>query len=319
MFPPRRAVGQTPPVPVLRPTPQSFVVVDLEGADRSDGVVRWAKKILLDGAANLARSRTYGWATLGERSSGASAGISAPPEERTDAVAAFLEAAVGDSGQIALDPGKGLDWSELAPLRAADWRSGIRSADDGEELQRSLLAAGVIAAATTACGDLAGRRVVIEGPEAIANVLGGAFAEAGAAVVNPEDTSAASALGASGDLLCCGSAVGMIDHQSIAGLDVGWVVPWGPMPVTTRGLAVGRRSGTQVLPDFVTTIGPLVAAIAGPDDTVGTVTERTAELVAAVMAEVLDHEEGPLVGACVRAEAFLSTWQETLPFGRPIA
>jgi hypothetical protein len=91
------------------------------------------------------------------------------------------------------------------------------------------------------------------------------------------------------------------------------------MPVTTRGLAVGRRSGTQVLPDFVTTIGPLVAAIAGPDDSVGTVTERTAELVAAVMAEVLDHEEGPLVGACVRAEAFLSTWQETLPFGRPIA
>lgn len=319
MFPPRRAVGQTPPVPVLRPTSQSFVVLDLEGADRSDGIVRWAKKILLDGAANLARSRTYGWATLGERISGASAGISAPPEERSDAVAAFVDAAVGSAGQIALDPGKGLDWSELAALRAADWRSDLRSADDGDGLQRSLLAAGVVAAAAAACGELADRRVVLEGPEPIAGVLGAAFTEAGATVVNPEDTSATTALGAAGDLLCCGSAVGMIDHQMISGLDVGWIVPWGPMPVTTRGLAVGRRSGTQVLPDFVTTVGPLLAAMAGPDETSGTLSEQTAQVVAAVIGEVLDHEEGPLVGACVRAEAFLSTWQETLPFGRPIA
>jgi hypothetical protein len=306
-------------VPVLRPTQESFVVVDLEGADRSDGIVRWAKKILLDGAANLARSRTYGWATLGERISGASAGISAPPEERSEAVAAFLDAAVGTAGQVALDPGKGLDWSELAPVRAADWRSDLRSGDDGEEVQRSLLAAGVVAAATAASGDLAGRRVVLEGPEPVAGVLGTAFAEVGATVVNAEDTTAPAALGAAGDILCCGSAVGMIDHRAISGLDVGWIVPWGPMPVTTRGLAVGRRSGTQVLPDFVTTIGPLLAAVAGTDDTVGTVSQRTSDLVAAVIAEVLDHEDGPLVGACVRAEAFLTTWQETLPFGRPIA
>ena len=31
------------------------------------------------------------------------------------------------------------------------------------------------------------------------------------------------------------------------------------------------------------------------------------------------HADGPLLGACHRAEAFLRTWQDTLPFGRPLA
>jgi hypothetical protein len=34
--------------------------------------------------------------------------------------------------------------------------------------------------------------------------------------------------------------------------------------------------------------------------------------------EVLGDDEGPVLGACERAEAFLGTWMEALPFGRPI-
>ena len=306
-------------MPVLRPTPQSFVVVDLEGAERSDGVARWAKKILLDGAANLARSRTYGWATVGEPVSGASAGISAPPEDRAEAVDGFVAAAVGSADRIALDPGKGLDWSDLESVRGADWRSPLCSGTDAEALQRSLVAAGTVAAAGAACGGLDGRRVVLEGPEPMGTVLAASFTAAGATIVNAEDTTAGTALGSSGDLLCCGSAVGMIDHGAIGGLEVDWIVPWGPMPVTTRALAVGRRSGTTVLADFVSTVGPLLAAVAADGDTVESVTARTTELVEAVTGEVLGHEDGPLVGACLRAEAYLATWRDTLPFGRPIA
>jgi len=38
-----------------------------------------------------------------------------------------------------------------------------------------------------------------------------------------------------------------------------------------------------------------------------------------VVAEVADHDDGPIIGACMRAEAFLSDWQDDLPFGRPMA
>jgi hypothetical protein len=38
-----------------------------------------------------------------------------------------------------------------------------------------------------------------------------------------------------------------------------------------------------------------------------------------VLDEVLEHEKGPLLAACYRAETFLRTWRETLPFGRPLA
>ena len=41
--------------------------------------------------------------------------------------------------------------------------------------------------------------------------------------------------------------------------------------------------------------------------------------VGGAVREVHGHDEGPLLGACERAEAFLATWQDELPFGRPLA
>ena len=40
---------------------------------------------------------------------------------------------------------------------------------------------------------------------------------------------------------------------------------------------------------------------------------------AALMAGALNSDDGPFLGACYAAEAFLSTWQDELPFGRPLA
>ena len=37
------------------------------------------------------------------------------------------------------------------------------------------------------------------------------------------------------------------------------------------------------------------------------------------MVEALTSDDGPFLGACYSAEAFLSTWQDELPFGRPLA
>jgi hypothetical protein len=100
------------------------------------------------------------------------------------------------------------------------------------------------------------------------------------------------------------------------------VVPSGPIPVTAKGLAVLRRQGVRVLPDFITTAGAMLGGL-GPALEGAAGTTRGADEVSAqvreALGEVLDHEQGPLLGACHRAETFLRTWREQLPFGRPLA
>lgn len=98
------------------------------------------------------------------------------------------------------------------------------------------------------------------------------------------------------------------------------VVPSGPTPVTAKALARLRRAGKVVVPDFVSTAGPLfagwpAAGPGGPEDPA----RAAAEAIRGVMVDVMDHPDGPLLAACYRAEAYLATWCEQLPFGRPIA
>ena len=38
-----------------------------------------------------------------------------------------------------------------------------------------------------------------------------------------------------------------------------------------------------------------------------------------ILDETSDHADGGFLGACYHAESFLSTWQDSLPFGRPLA
>ena len=44
----------------------------------------------------------------------------------------------------------------------------------------------------------------------------------------------------------------------------------------------------------------------------------TADTVEAVMSETVEHDDGPFMAACYRAESCLQTWQDELPFGRPL-
>ena len=123
---------------------------------------------------------------------------------------------------------------------------------------------------------------------------------------------------AASGMLVVGSKVGVLDHEVAARLDVKAIVPWGPLPITAKALAALTRSGVAALPDFVTTAGELASwGFDGAD--LDARRTQAADMVTAVLAEVADHEDGPLLGACYRAEAFLSTWRETLPFGRPMA
>ena len=280
-------------------TADAFVVVDLAEAETAVGVVRVARKLLVDGAWNLARSLTYAAASFEFKVSGASAGINADGEGRDDAVsAAIAELAARTAAPVLLlDAGKGARPDDLGPLSVADTRSPERN-------KPGLLASGVVAAAAAAA-PLAGRTVCIEKSLAADLGLADAFTAAGATVVDD------AGLTTECDVLVVGSKPGLIDHDLVADLRCRLIVPAGPLPVTARGLAFAVRAGIVVLPDFVTTAAPLIAGL-DPDG------GEPATRIAAVIAEVADHPEGHLLRACERAEKFLVEWA-TVPFGRPLA
>jgi glutamate dehydrogenase/leucine dehydrogenase len=330
-------------------TVDAFVVFDLDDAPTSLGVVRSAPKILVDGATWLARSQTYQLASFELKAGGASAGVNAPPDARDAAVAAFaaeIEPWVA-AGRLVPDAAKGVRPDDLAPLRSVD----PRPADYWDRCP-SLAATGIVASLEVALDGLEGRTIAIEGFDDASAVVVTGVAERGARVVavgtaagtavdpagfpadavagawgahgvdlvrelaaDPEPVGAV--LGATADALVCGSRAGVVDHGVAAGCSVGVVVPSGPIPVTAKGLAVLRRAGVVVLPDFITTAGPLLGGAAPVLD--GAAPPDVAPAIAAALRDVIGHEQGPVLGACHRAEAFLRTWRSELPFGRPLA
>lgn len=290
----------------------AFIVIDLDDAPVCTGIVRLARKILHDGAANLARSTTYGYAVLGMQRGGASAGINAVGDDRDAAVAAFVAdlASWQDSPRVLLDAGKGVRADEIQSLSAADNRDGAR-----HERGPTLLASGVVAAAATALdGGLDGRRVAVEDiGEPTAEIVR-AFGVAGAEVTTAE----AGSLDADADVLAIGSRPSVLAHEQVPALRCKVVVPTGPLPVTTRALAHCRARGIEVLADFVTTAGLLMAQWPPRETTDTELATLVADRVGEIVAEDIAGADGAFVASCRRAEGFLGTWVDTLPFGRPI-
>lgn len=293
----------------------AFVVVDLPDAAAS-GVVRRARKILESSARDLARSATYTFASFGMQRSGASAGINAEGDAIDEAVAAFtteLGPSV-EAGRLHLEAGKGISAEQLAPLRQVSPAGSHAGSND-------LLAASVVAAtAWSVGGDLAGRTVAIEGRNLAPPELLTAMTNAGATVVDVWGVEDKPWLvwGAEVDAILAGSKPGTLTHQGTDYITAKAIVPWGPIPATTKAFAQLQRGGqVTVVPDFVSIAGYLVGGFLDGDER-----EITASLVTKVV-EILEessgHPDGVLLGACYLAEAFIETWQERKPFGRPLA
>jgi glutamate dehydrogenase (NAD(P)+) len=330
-------------------TVDGFVLLDLENAPGAVGVVRSAPKILVGGAEMLARSVTYSFAAFGVRAGGASAGVNAKPEDRSAAVAAFAAEVAGFDPPVLIDAAKGIDPADLAALTAKDpRRPELRAVTDGVSGADDLLAAGVLAAAEAAGGPLSGKRAVIEGFGPTGIALARRLAEAGATVVAVATTAgtalepggfdpmalaeawaaqgdamaksigssqkpAWAAWGADADIVFCGSKAGAMTHEGAALLKARTVVPIAPVPVTAKALAVMGRAGVTYVPDFVAIAAPLLAGSADVDP--ADCPARIAELVR----DLAGSPDGLFLAACARAEAFLRSWQDALPFGRPLA
>ena len=287
-------------------TVDAFIVFDLADAPESVGVVRSARKILPGGATDLARSMTYAFATFEMRRSGASAGINALDDDRTDAVAKFTAeiASMVGSGRFLPEPGTRVPRTALAPLAKSDPRAAV-----GEVAEEATVA-GVVAAAAQASGGLDGRTVAIEGSGPICDALRIAVEDRGSTIVEMNGQT---------DVLFAGSKMGAVHHAVAEQLQVGTLVPYGPIPVTARALAVLGRAGTTVVPDFISTAGALFAWWPTGDPTPEAVAADAAAKITASLEEIADHPDGLFLAAAYRAESFLSTWQDTLPFGRPLA
>lgn len=325
-----------------------FVVTDLDGLAQHAGVARCAPKILADSAWLLARCATYQYAASERAVGGASVGINAAADARTETIPAAV-AALGDlaASGLALDAGKGLNDSDLAPLFAVDPRPPDYVVD-----RDRLVAEGVAAAiatvrpldgATVAVDSFdpvtralaetvargGGRLVlVVAGNEAVANpdgidpeALAAASGDAGGLAALGTPTDPASVFGAEVDVLAVGSKLGAIDHNAAAGVRAGLVAPTNWVPVTTRALAVLARGGVTVLPDFVALAGAVPASGLGgevPADPL----EAGRSLVTGLMAEsaagVGDTWSNLVLAACARAEAFLTAAGHDLPQSRPL-
>jgi hypothetical protein len=274
----------------------AFVVTDLDHAPLAVGVVRAAPKVLVDGAELLARATTYAFATFGVQAAGASAGINAAPDRRPEAVARFVEElapAVG-SGELHLSAGAGIDPADLAP-----W--GL----DG--LDESLAARGAVAAAAGFLGGGAGgRAAAVHGPAPWLDRVGPWWADAGGGPVEE------GAVDGDAEVLFVAGRAGMVDHSAAAAVRARLVVPLTPVPVTAKGYAVLGRAGIVVLPDAVSCAAPLLA-VADPGG--GDPVERVANAAGELGAHGVDAWRAMVE----RAEAFIGTWQDALPFGRPLA
>ena len=330
-------------------TVDGFVLIDLDTAPGSVGIVRSAPKILVSGAEMLARSVTYTFAAFGIKASGASAGVNAKPEDRAAAVTAFAEEVASFDPPVLLDPAKGIDPDNLAVLTAKDPRSAaLREAPDGVSGADELLAGGALAAAAAVHGPLTGARIVIEGfgpvglslarqavasgatVVAVATTAGTALepsgfdpvalaeawmtqGEAMAKSIGSAQKPAWAAWGADADVVFCGSKTGAMTHEGAALLKARTVVPIGPVPVTTKAVAVMGRNGVTYVPDFVSLAAPLLAGVGTLEsaECIGKITE--------LIAECAGSPEGLFLASCARAESFLRTWQESIPFGRPLA
>lgn len=292
----------------------AFVVVDIPDAPAT-GVVRSARKILQGGAKDLARSASYSFAAFEMERSGASAGINAEGDAVADAIAAFAAELTPDAeaGSLHLDPAKGVDPALFAPLTSA--AAGRNNAADSNKIT----AVGVAAATSWALDGLDGRSVAIEGSGPIPDAIAAEIVSAGGSIVEVDGVKEKPWMiwGADADAVLAGSKAGTLTHQGAPFVKAKAIVPWGPIPVTAKAFAMLGRADVQVLPDFVSAAGGLLAGYLEGD--ADAVSSSVVERISSVLAEGASHDAGVLLGCCHKAEAFLASWTDVRLFGRPLA
>jgi glutamate dehydrogenase/leucine dehydrogenase len=170
----------------------------------------------------------------------------------------------------------------------------------------ALAAHSAIAATAAALGTLEGKTVAVVGAGPVADTARVAASDKGAPVAD------AAGLDASADALLIAGKTGVIDHDAAESVKAQVVVPLTPLPVTAKAYAAFRRADIVYVPDFIALAAPLLAAL---DPTGSDPVER----VRSLMQQLASEGPNAWLVAVGLAEAFLTTWQDVQPFGRPLA
>jgi hypothetical protein len=114
----------------------------------------------------------------------------------------------------------------------------------------------------------------------------------------------------SADVLVPGTRPGTIGSRTAAALPPGVrvVAPAANAPYTAEGAAELRRRGVVALPDFVCNAGAVIGYRSAADAAPGQVLAAVEATIGGLIRRALDHEDGPLAGACERAGEFLRGW-----------
>lgn len=357
-------------------TVAGFLYVDLPNAEAADGIVRRAKKVLQDGAKNLARSRTYSWALLEQKVSGASGGIHQPVES-DDTLSAFIGAMTPlvEAKSVSLRPAKGLQQDSFERLRRLDKRGVLTHAVTASgPITQVLVARAAVHGAQHAGETLEGADVIIDAPLGAVAQIADEVHIAGAKIVGLQtetDTfvhrsginaeNVVAALNIRGvdskeaitklaefegwqntsteefwatpcTAAFIGSNMGRLDHELARTVQAKTVIPIAPLPHTARALATLTAQDIVVIPDFVVLtaeLAPFIGAESLPDPTdlqpmvgaeqLDALSRQALSRLEGILDDCRGHADGAFIGASLEAERFLSTWQDELPFGRPLA
>lgn len=260
-------------------------------------------------------------------------------------------------GQFLPDVGKGIVEADLSLLRADDWRNHILFSQwEGMSFQtylRGVSAAVAVASAAGNLGNFEGRTVALEGFDSVGLAASIEFEKLGGRVVAVSTPSGCvqnrsgfelatlkqtylehnqelvkhldgevmepeKIFGIDCDVLLAGSKFGVVDHHVSNSISSKVLGSLHHLAFTTRGLVELQKKEVAVLPDFLCLGGPLHVE---PSSTLDqpSIIEVAKTSIDTLVEELKEHPEGIFLGACYKAEEFLLTWREELPFGRPLA
>jgi glutamate dehydrogenase (NAD(P)+) len=301
---------------------------------------------------------TYKFAALGLQMGGAKAVVRGVPAWRGEIMARFCEEIrpLVESQRFLTGPDIGTSEEDFAPLRRSGESALLRAPMNGIPFEDLLTGFGVIVAAETALGTLAGRTVAVEG---FGKVGGGVVREAakrGAQVVAISTLSGCAA-GPAGfdaealwalrarhgddlvshlgvpvlppaalfevgaDALVPGARIGAIDAERARKIRARVVAPAANMPYVAGAPGILRERGILALPDFVCNAGAVIGYVSTELTKHQEVLERVERRIRELVGEAMRHPGGSFAGGCAIAEGFLRSWRPVngMPAGPPVA
>lgn len=282
------------PIEAKLETVDGYTIVDIEGVERLIGPVRSAKKVLQRTTVDLIRHVTYAAAAHEINASGAAAALN---HDRT----------AEDQSPIGHFRDELAAWAETHNFTAAV-TLGLSPDEVGQVLHAGAASsASSTAASAVGCVDDAATSIVVASKDEESELLA-ALGERGA-TLEPDLTAA---LTSGADAVFVRGKTGVLDHAALEHTNVHKIIGLQPLTTTARGLAVASRAGAVVIPDFVSAAGPYLTALGVELEDIGTLTTARIQTLS-------DAGTNSFVAACERAEDFLATLTDALPFGRPLA